>query len=74
MKSLVLLIAIPCCLGALACPSTQAAEANSPAEFQWAISAGGSQHDKTRGIAVDGDGNVILTGEFTGTASFGEFC
>lgn len=73
MKSLVLLLAPACCLGALACSPAQAAEANAPAEFEWAISAGGSQHDKTRGIAVDPSGNVLMTGEFTGTATFGEF-
>ncbi len=41
-------------------------------EFEWVISAGGALHDKTRGIATDGQGNVFLTGEFTGTATFGE--
>lgn len=46
--------------------------ADEPPAFEWAIAAGGSQHDKTRGIAVDADGNILLTGEFTGTAKFGE--
>lgn len=46
-----------------------AAEAPS---FEWAIAAGGTLHDKTRGIAVDPDGNILLTGEFTGTAKFGD--
>lgn len=40
--------------------------------FEWAISAGGTLHDKTRGMALDAEGNVLLTGEFTGTATFGE--
>lgn len=40
--------------------------------FEWAISAGGTLHDKTRGLAVDPNGDVLLTGEFTGTATFGE--
>ena len=44
-----------------------------PPEFEWAISAAGPGHDKPRGLAVDPDGNVLLTGEFTGTAAFGEF-
>ncbi len=48
------------------------ADPEAPAGFEWAISAGGTQHDKTRGIAVDPEGNVLLTGEFTGTAKFGE--
>ncbi len=52
--------------------SLQAAEPQTPPKFAWAISAGGTQHDKTRGIAVDATGNVLLTGEFTGTATFGE--
>ena len=42
-----------------------------PPEFEWAISAAGPEHDKTRGLAVDPDGNVLLTGEFTSTAAFG---
>lgn len=40
--------------------------------FEWVVSAGGTLHDKTRGIAVDAEGNVLLTGEFTGTATFGD--
>ncbi|MHC4879437.1 MAG: SBBP repeat-containing protein [Planctomycetota bacterium] len=44
----------------------------SPPEFEWAISAAGPEHDKTRGLAVDPDGNVLLTGEFTSTAAFGD--
>ncbi|MCA9117812.1 MAG: SBBP repeat-containing protein, partial [Planctomycetaceae bacterium] len=44
----------------------------SPPEFEWAISAAGPEHDKTRGLAVDPDGNVLVTGEFTGTAAFGD--
>lgn len=47
-------------------------EPAAPPTFEWTISAGGSQHDKTRGIAVDPAGNILLTGEFTGTATFGE--
>ncbi len=49
-----------------------AEEPETPPEFEWAISAGGTLHDKTRGIAVDPAGNILLTGEFTGTATFGE--
>ncbi len=41
-------------------------------EFAWAISAGGKGHDKTRGLAVDGQGNVFLTGEFGGVSKFGD--
>ena len=41
-------------------------------EFDWAISAGGKLHDKVRGLAVDPSGNILLTGEFTGEAAFGD--
>ena len=61
-------------------PSVSSAEPPSPLHpkpeaaptFEWAISAGGTLHDKTRGMALDAEGNVLLTGEFTGTATFGE--
>jgi hypothetical protein len=37
----------------------------------WALSAGGSANDFGRNIAVDGSGNSYVTGEFEGSASFG---
>jgi PKD repeat protein len=39
--------------------------------FLWAVSAGGSSNDYGQGIAVDGVGNIYLTGYFTETANFG---
>lgn len=36
----------------------------------WAKSAGGTGNDAGNAIAVDGDGNVYITGEFKGTADF----
>lgn len=60
-------------LGLLLGNTLHAAEKETPPQFEWVIQAGGKLHDKTRGIAVDGKGNVYLTGEFTGTATFGEF-
>lgn len=41
-------------------------------QYEWSVAAGGAQHDKVRGIALDSDGNVLLTGEFTGEATFGD--
>lgn len=68
-SSIGLLLAV--CVG-LVWPSGQVAAEQAP-EFAWAIAAGGPEHDKTRGIAVDADGNIFLTGEFTATAEFGDF-
>ena len=64
------LVCIAVCL--LASQPVRAAEPEAAPTFEWAVSAGGTLHDKTRGIALDADGNVLLTGEFTGTATFGE--
>ena len=40
--------------------------------FDWAISAGETQHDYGKGIAVDSGGNLYITGEFSSSAVFGE--
>ena len=60
----------PACVIAclLASPPVLAAEPEAAPAFEWAVSAGGTLHDKTRGIALDAEGNVLLTGEFTGMA------
>ena len=39
--------------------------------FSWANRYGGSVDDEGRGIAIDGGGNVLVTGNFSGTATFG---
>ena len=72
MKSLAVCLMLACCLAQVSALRTMAGEPESPPVFEWAISAGGTLHDKTRGIAVDPSGNILLTGEFTGTATFGE--
>ncbi len=42
-------------------------------ESLWAKSGGSSgAGDQANGVAVDGDGNVIITGQFSGEASFGD--
>ncbi|MGV3721472.1 MAG: SBBP repeat-containing protein, partial [Actinomycetota bacterium] len=40
--------------------------------YVWTVRAGGSRHDKTRGLCTDRAGNVYLTGEFGDTADFGK--
>ncbi|HET6991672.1 MAG TPA: SBBP repeat-containing protein, partial [Bacteroidia bacterium] len=47
------------------------AKYNSAGICQWAKSAGGAGADIGNGITVDNSGNVIVTGEFAGNASFG---
>jgi len=39
--------------------------------FLWVKQAGGTLHDTGWGITTDGSGNIIVTGHFTGTATFG---
>jgi hypothetical protein len=40
--------------------------------FEWVFTAGGAKSDKTRCINLDREGNVLLTGEITGDARFGD--
>ena len=47
------------------------AKYTAPGAFVWAKRFGGAQDDSGRGIAVDGAGNVAVTGNFSGTAAFG---
>lgn len=65
-----------CAFGALALAFTSTAawpQAHDPLPvFQWAQSAGGLSNDKTRCVTTDAQGNVFLTGEMTGDATFGE--
>jgi len=39
--------------------------------FAWAASAGGTDSDRANGVAVDGSGNVYITGWYRGSAKFG---
>jgi len=45
-------------------PDLYIAKLNSNGDWLWAKSAGGNGHDYGNGIAVDGDGNAIITGRF----------
>ncbi|MDD3876777.1 MAG: SBBP repeat-containing protein [Bacteroidales bacterium] len=47
------------------------AKYNNSGQFQWVKKAGGSSVDRGLGIAADISGNVIVTGDFSGTATFG---
>lgn len=49
------------------------AKYNTAGVLQWVKSAGGAQADIGHGINVDNAGNVLVTGEFSGTATFGSF-
>ena len=42
-----------------------------PAPASWAVSAGGSGINSGKGISVDNAGNSLVTGWYTGTATFG---
>ena len=44
---------------------------NSSGAFQWVYTAGGTGNDNGKGIAVDTDGNILLTGIFSQTVDFG---
>lgn len=47
------------------------AKLNSTGTFLWAVSAGGNMWDEPYAINVDQQGNVLVTGEFQGSATFG---
>src|SRR5204862_5881892 len=47
------------------------AKYNNAGACLWAKKAGGTSADLGNGITVDNLGNVIITGEFAGTATFG---
>ncbi len=41
--------------------------------LKWVVSAGGSLSDIGNAITIDNVGNVVIAGQFTGTATFGSF-
>lgn len=46
---------------------------NEDGDFLWAIQLGGSQSDEVRSLTLDADGNVLVTGIFEGSATFGTY-
>ncbi|MFH2140772.1 MAG: SBBP repeat-containing protein [Bacteroidota bacterium] len=49
------------------------AKYNSSGNFQWAKRAGGTQADISNSITLDSDGNILLAGQYMGTASFDSY-
>ncbi len=47
------------------------AKYNSSGTFQWVQSAGGAGSDISQSIAVDGSGNLYISGQFANTVNFG---
>lgn len=47
--------------------------AGNASNFEWVKQAGGTNVDYGHCIATDGEGNVYVSGSFTGTATFGSF-
>lgn len=47
-------------------------DAHKPSTTPWVVAAGGPGSDSGRDIVVDGKGNYIVTGVFSGKASFGK--
>jgi len=47
------------------------AKYNSAGILQWVVSAGGSAGDIGNGVNLDNNGNVVITGQFQGSAVFG---
>lgn len=57
---------------ALSAANVAAQELLEPPDFDWVAQAGGKDHDKTRGLCTDSQGNIFITGEFGGVAHFGD--
>jgi hypothetical protein len=59
-------------LTGIGCSDDSTGPSGPPAGPQtWALSAGGLSNDRGLGMATDAVGNVIVTGDFVGTATFG---
>ncbi len=49
------------------------AKYNNTGNFQWAKQAGGTQADISNSITLDNSGNVLIAGQYMGTASFDSY-
>lgn len=47
------------------------AKLNASGTFQWAVSGGGAMADWGNAIDIDNSGNILLTGQFQGTSTYG---
>ena len=64
--------AIGCvCSAIVLCVGVQAVCAAPPPQVSWAAQAGGTTGDEANAISALPDGSSVVTGYFTGTATFG---
>ncbi len=64
---LVVAVALVCGLGGVSTPTAAAAVPT----YAWAIKGGGTSYDEASGVSARANGSSIITGYFTGTATFG---
>ncbi len=64
---LVVAVILVCGLGGVSTPTAAAAVPT----YAWAIKGGGTSYDEASGVSARANGSSIITGYFTGTATFG---